>query len=68
MNKYVDVFEINKRGKKREIVSYKDNKDGMTLRKKHNKLLCLLDAFPSSSLSYAYKKETATKDAFENHL
>lgn len=67
MENCVEVFEILKRGKKREIVSYSKNKEGKKLRTKHERMMRNLTKYPSSKLSFAYKKGVATKDALKNH-
>ena len=68
MDNCIEVFEILKRGKKREIVTYSKNSYGRDLRNKHEKInLFHLSKFPSSKVSFAYKNGVSTKDALKYH-
>lgn len=67
-DKFVFPFQIKEKEKVREIITYKDNKEGRKLRKFHESLLLKLEKLPTSNYSFAYKKRTATKHAFKPHL
>lgn len=76
LNKYkkqsIDLGTVEKtliiRGKKRNIVAYKDNYSGKELKYLHKEILnSFLFVLPSSDASFAYKEKTNAKMCLEAH-
>ena len=65
---FVFPFIIHEKNKDREIITYKNNDNGLNFRAYHEKLLKKLEKFPSSSNSFAYKKKISTKEAILPHI
>ena len=67
--KYVRSFPLYINGKKREIVTYNVNEDGMRLRELHRMFAYFMQGcYKSSPNSYAYKKDNNVSACLQKHL
>ena len=67
--KYVEIFYLSVRGKKRRMVRYKNNEFGKRLKIVHQNILNFLNnALPSSGDSFAYKEKISIKDCVNKHI
>ncbi len=65
---FYEKFSLSKGGKKRELVKYADSKDGLNIRKMHEKMDShLREGYISSEMSFAYKKGGSIRKCVEFH-
>lgn len=66
---FIETFSIKKGSKTRKLTKYRDDPNGIALRKLHAKYVCILEqSYKFSDFSFAYRKNFGIYDCVRRHI